>query len=76
MLETYVGAFGVGDAGWAFDDVGPACRVGDLLAFSLRWWFLAAGHGVLLYLEGFFFNGLENWLVLALCRNGVDALRI
>lgn len=60
-FETYVGAFGDGDAGWAFDDVGPACRVGDLLAFLLGWRFLAAGHGVLLDLEGFSFSMvLEN----------------
>ena len=36
-----------GGAWWAFDDVGPACRVGDLPSFTmLGWWFLAAGHGV------------------------------
>ena len=48
-LEMSVGGFGVNDTWWAFDDVGPACRVGDLLSFELGWWFLAAGHDVWIF---------------------------
>lgn len=46
-LEMRGGGCGIDGTWWAFDDVGPACRVGDLPSFTmLGWWFLAAGHGV------------------------------
>lgn len=48
IFETCAsGGLGVHDDAWrAFDDVGPAGGVGDLLDFALGWWFLAASHGV------------------------------